>query len=79
MFCAPTLRGSGPKLTSGMRWEMWVEPEMERRLESRDEEEAECEDGFGDRDGELARIVVVDRSGDGSRDVDGVWNGEWNQ
>lgn len=52
---------------------------MERRLESRDEEEAECEDGFGDRDGELARIVVVDRSGDGSRDVDGVWNGEWNQ
>ena len=44
-----------------------------------DGEEAECEDGFGDRYGELARIGVVDRVEDGSRDVDGFEDGEWSQ
>lgn len=58
---------------------MWAESGMEKRPEARHEEEAACEDAFEHRDGELAQIGVVDRVGDGSRDVDGVGDGEWSQ
>lgn len=40
-------------------------------LETR-EEEAGCQDGLGDRDGEIAWIGVVDGDGRGSRDADGI-------
>lgn len=84
LFCAPrslvgyrtraALRVCGPRRTWGMRWGIWTELGMGKCLETGDEE-AGCENGLGY--GELARIGVVDRVRDGSRDVDGVGDWEW--
>lgn len=81
LLCVPMLRCSGSQLTWGMQWEMWTELGMEKRLETRletgHEKEAGCQDGFTVRDGELARIGVVDRVREGRTDVDAMGDREW--
>lgn len=77
LLCVPMLRCSGSQLTWGMQWEMWTELGMEKRLETGHEKEAGCQDGFTVRDGELARIGVVDRVREGRTDVDAMGDREW--
>lgn len=77
LLCVPMLRCSGSQLTWGMQWEMWTELGMEKRLETGREKEAGCQDGFTVRDGELARIGVVDRVREGRTDVDAMGDREW--
>lgn len=75
LLCAPTFGGCGPQLTWWMQWEVWAESDTEKKPEIVDEEGG-CEDVFTARDGELARIGVVDGVGDGSSDVDGFGDRE---